>query len=282
MNKRVIINADDFGFSEGVNKAIARAHTDGVVTSTTIMANMPAADQAVKIARKLPKLGVGVHLNLTEGRPLSNQADLRPLLDSSGNFSGSIVRLALFALAGPNGRRAIAAELSAQIQWLIDKGITPTHLDSHKHIHTLPHIFSMVCELARRFKIPAIRFAFEPKKVSAMPWPLPGTGGRTRAKRVSAAARINRFQNREFFATDALLGLAHMGRIDVTFFKAVALYSPGPTAEVMTHPAIVHEAESQDADRLAWRKVELDALCSEKTKQFFKDSPAQLVHYGQL
>jgi len=136
--------------------------------------------------------------------------------------------------------------------------------------------------LARRFEIPAIRFAFEPGEVSAMPWPLPGPGGKNRAKKISTLARINRFQNRDFLRTDALLGLAHMGRIDINFFRIVALYSPVATAEVMTHPALTDGPEPEETERLTWRKLEFDALCSERTKQFFKDGGVKLVHYGQL
>jgi len=87
MDKRIVINADDFGLCSGVNRAVAQAHTDGVLTSATIMANMPAAAEAVEIARKLPGLGIGVHLNLTEGWPLSQAADIRPILNADGKLT---------------------------------------------------------------------------------------------------------------------------------------------------------------------------------------------------
>ncbi len=74
MDRRIIINADDFGLCDGVNEAVAQAHSDGILTSATIMVNMPAAEKAVKIAKKLPSLGIGVHLNLTEGRPISKDS----------------------------------------------------------------------------------------------------------------------------------------------------------------------------------------------------------------
>jgi len=282
MNKRVIINADDFDLCDGVNKAVAQAHTDGVLTSTTIMANMPAADQAVEIAKKLPSLGVGVHLNLTKGRPLSQKAGLRVLLDANGKFACSPTKLAFFYLAGPQCRTAIRTELAAQIQWVIDKGLKPTHLDSHKHFHIFPVFFSAICQLARRFEIPAIRFTLEPKEVSETPWPLPGLGGRKRAKTVRAMAKVNRIQNTDFLKNDALLGIAHMGRIDANFFRAVALYNTAPTTEVMTHPGLVDGTDQQKRALLSQRKAELDVLCSEKTRRYFTDAGIKLVHYGQL
>jgi predicted glycoside hydrolase/deacetylase ChbG (UPF0249 family) len=265
-----------------VNRAVAQAHTDGVLTSATIMANMPAAEEAVDIAGKLPTLGVGVHLNLTEGAPLTQEAGLRPLLGADGKFDCSAAKLAFFSLAGPSSRKAVRAELAAQIQWVIDHGLKPTHLDSHKHFHTFPALFSIVCQLARRFQIAAIRFALEPKEVSAVPWPLPGEGGRKKARNIRAMATVNRVQNGDFLKTKAFLGIAHTGKIDVNFFRAVALYNSASTAEVMTHPGFVDGLDRENTTLLNQRRAELDALCSERTKQYFKEAGIKLVHFGQL
>jgi hopanoid biosynthesis associated protein HpnK len=280
MDKRIIINADDFGISSGVNKAVAQAHTNGVLTSATIMANMPAAEEAVKIAKQMPGLGVGVHLNLFEGRPLSKDSDIVCLLDDNGGFALTPAKLSLLSIARGKIRKAIRAELAAQIQWVIDNGLKPTHLDSHKHIHSFPPIFPIVCDLARRFEITAIRFTLEPKQLLTMPWPLPSEGGRKRAKALRAMAKINRLQNSDFLKTDCLLGVAHTGKIDVNFFKAVALYNSAATAEVMTHPGF-DDGLKQNQRRMQ-RKGEFEALCSERTKQYFKDAGIKLVHYGNL
>ena len=281
MDKKLIINADDFGLCEGVNKAVAKAHTDGVLTSTTIMANMPAADDAAQIARELPSLGLGVHLKLTGGRALSSRPALRPLLNARGEFTASAAKVAFFTVT-PIIRAAVKAEFAAQIQWVIDKGLHPTHLDSHKHIHTVPHIFSIVCQLARRFGIPAIRFAYEPKQVSVIPWPLPAKTQKQKAALVRAMASINHIQNRDFLKTDATLGIAHTGKIDVNFFRAVALYNPARVAEVMTHPGFLDGLDPQQTRLVNQRKVELDALCSEKTRRYFDDAGINLVNYGQI
>ena len=282
MDKRLVINADDFGLCDGVNKAVAQAHTDGVLTSTTIMANMPAAKEAVKIAKEMPGLGVGVHLNLTEGSAVSKDQSVRCMLNITGQFAYSPAKLSFLSVTGAKIRNAIRTELAAQIQWVIDNGIKPTHLDSHKHIHIFPAIFSIVCELARRFEIAAVRWSFEPKELMRMPWPLPSEGGRKRAKLIRTMAGINRLQNSKLLKTDALLGVAHMGKIDVNFFKAVALYNPAATAELMTHPALADDSDQNQARLLYKRKAEFDALCSERTKQYLEDGSIELVHYGQL
>lgn len=278
----MIINADGFGRCEAINKAVTEAHTNGVLTSATIMANMPAATEAVKIAKKLPCLGVGVHLNLFEGPPVSKDSSVGCLLDADGRFALSVFRLALLSVAGHNFRNAIRTEMTAQIQWLLDQGLTPTHLDSYKHIHSFPAIYSIVCELARGFEIAAVRFTFEPKQISSMPWPLTTEAGRDKAKKARIMARINRMQNSDFLKTDALLGVAHEGKIDVNFFRAVTLCTPVATAEVMTHPALPDAFEQGDAKALHQQQAEVAALCSDRTKKYFNDSQIKLVHYGKL
>jgi predicted glycoside hydrolase/deacetylase ChbG (UPF0249 family) len=115
-----------------------------------------------------------------------------------------------------------------------------------------------------------------------MPWPLPGQGGRKRAGLIRTMAKINHAQNPALLKTDALLGIAHTGKIDVNFFRAVALYNSAPTAEVMTHPGFADGLDAGKTRLVQQRKVELEALCSEKTKQYFKDAGIRLVHYGQL
>jgi predicted glycoside hydrolase/deacetylase ChbG (UPF0249 family) len=282
MERKIIINADDFGLCEGVNKAVAQAHTQGVLTSTTIMANMPAARQAVEIARQLPTLGVGVHLNLFVGKPVSKSACVDCLLAVDGQFAFSPSMLSLLSAVKRKIRNAIATELAAQIQWVIDNGLKPTHLDSHKHIHNFPVIFPIVCELAKRFKIAAIRWPFEPKQVCQKPWPLPFEGGAKRAAVVRAMAKINRKQNPAFLKTQAVLGIAHTGKIDIDFLKTAALQDLAETVEVITHPGFINGLDKLETRLIHERKMELDVLCDKQTKQYFKDAAIKLVHYGQL
>jgi hopanoid biosynthesis associated protein HpnK len=282
--KKIIINADDFGWSEGINQAIEQAHTEGVLTSATIMPNMPAAEQAVEIAKKLPNLGVGVHLNLMEAGPLSQDECIKALLDEEGAFGFTPGRLAVKSTLNKEVRLAIKTELAAQIKWVIDKGIKPTHLDSHKHIHSFPVIFSIVCGLARSFDISAIRFSFEPKFICYRPWPFTSTTGRQRASIVRKMARINRLQHRGLCKTGALLGVAHTGKVDQSYWRAITRYGDRlpPVIEVMTHPGYTEGLDEADTRLIKQRKVELDALCSGRTRQYLKDVGIVLVHYGQL
>jgi hopanoid biosynthesis associated protein HpnK len=282
MDRRIIINADDFGLCEGVNKAVVQAHTNGILTSATIMTNMPAAEEAAEIAKQTPTLGVGVHLNLTEGKPISKEPAVKPLLDGQGQFAVPFSKLPMLSIKSGKARQAIRTELAAQIQWVIERGIKPTHLDSHKHIHSFPVIYSIVCKLAKQFGITAIRWPYEPKELCRMPWPISSDETRKNANIVRIMAKINRIQKSSFFKTDAFFGIAHTGKIDVNFLRIVALYGSVPLAEVMTHPGFVEGLDPNKTRLVQQRKVELDALCNEKVKQYFTDAGIKLVHYGQL
>lgn len=153
--RRIIVNADDFGMNSGNNQAIIEAFGKGLISSTTLMANMPGFEEACELACCHQLLGrIGVHLNLTEGRPLSTAIRSFPLFcDEFGLFRP---RRTLFYLAKEE-RHAVEAEFSAQIQACLDRGIHPTHLDSHQHIHTEWPIGQIAISVARQYGIGAIR-----------------------------------------------------------------------------------------------------------------------------
>ena len=287
MDRLLIINADDFGLCEGVNRAIAEAHTKGILTSTTLMTNMPSAEEAIKIAKSLPTLGVGIHLNLTEGRPVSNEQIVNLLTNTNGEFGFSANQLAFKSLVSRKFRAAIRTELAAQIQWAIERGINPTHLDSHKHIHSFPSIYPIVCSLARQFNINSIRFTYEPTRVFYPPWPPADKNGPKRTRLTRMMARINRLQNPKFLKTEATYGIAHTGKIDINFFKALVssvsvFLQKDAVAEVMTHPGFIEGLEKIKTRLVESRKLEFDTLCSKKVRQLLQDAGIKLIHYGQL
>jgi hopanoid biosynthesis associated protein HpnK len=282
MDRCIIITADDFGLCAGVNKAVALAHTKGVLTSASLMANMPNAEEAVSIAKKLPSLGVGLHLNVIQGGPLSKEKLVGCLADSNGRFTYSLPKLLFLASVSARIRKAIRTEFETQIQWLISRGINPTHLDSHKHIHSFPFIYPMVCELARKYGIEKIRRPFEPAGVCRPPWPKPTNRGRAVARKLRITARINRLQNPVFLKNDALLGIAHTGSVSINYYEVVSLHNPFKTVEIMTHPGLTDGLDAMETRLVRQREVEFEALCSDKTKQYFKNSDIKLVHYGNL
>jgi chitin disaccharide deacetylase len=153
--RRIIVNADDFGMSAETNRAIVEAFQRGVISSTTVMANMPGFEEACELARRYRLSGkIGVHLNLTEGRPLTEPIQRLPrFCDEQGLFRP---RRTLFRLSKEE-KRAVEAEFAAQIQACIERGVHPTHLDSHQHVHTEWPIGEVAIRVAHRYGIGAIR-----------------------------------------------------------------------------------------------------------------------------
>lgn len=144
---KVIINADDFGYSRGINYAIVDCHTQGILTSTTIMANMPGFDHAVSLAKENPELGIGVHLTLSCGKPLLNTH--KTLVNEDGSFK----KADYFAYSEDYDEEEIKREWTAQIEKVIASGIKPTHLDSHQHVHTFRNNSHIIVALARKYKL---------------------------------------------------------------------------------------------------------------------------------
>ena len=150
MTKKIIINADDFGISEGAVLGIIKAHQDGILTSTTCMVNMPYAKMGLELASRYPNLGVGIHLVLTVGHPLIDGA--KSYVDKNGNF----LRPSAYPNEEPNANfDELYREWKAQIERFIKlAGKKPTHIDSHHHVHLLPQHHDVVIKLAKEYDLP--------------------------------------------------------------------------------------------------------------------------------
>src|SRR5689334_13125533 len=155
--RRLIVNADDFGFTEQVSRGILDAHREGIVTSTTLMANGAAFDAAVAMSRQAPRLGIGVHLNLTEGEPVSPALRIPSLVDGSGRLHLTPARLLKGLFRRQINLGDVETELRRQITRILSAGISPTHLDGHKHVHVLPGVSEIVIRLAQEFSIRRVR-----------------------------------------------------------------------------------------------------------------------------
>ena len=276
--KRVIINADDFGFSRGITEGILQAYRLGLVTSTTIAANMPAADEAIARLGEAPRLGVGVHLNVSQGPPLSNEA--RVLADSDGIMRLSAARVVGLCVRKPRMLHVIEAEYDAQIRWVLDHGVSPTHLDSHRHTHGFPPVFARVAALARRYNIRFVRWHRE-----ALPgtgWPAGPPGQRRVRRLLNLCAWIDARIAPELIATRGTWGIEHTGAIDVPWLvRAACAIQPGVT-EIMTHPGLADDVDEETSRLRASRKRELAALCDRTVAETLKVWGIERVHYGQI
>lgn len=159
--KTLIINADDLGYTEGINAGIARCFQEGLVRSATLMATGEAFENAVQTAKKNRGLGLGVHLVLTEMKPLAGESDIPGLIDENGCLPPTPIDLLGRLLSGRLARESLWKELNLQVSRVLDAGLVPTHLDSHKHVHLLPQVLEVVLEICARYSIRWIRYPFE-------------------------------------------------------------------------------------------------------------------------
>ena len=151
--KKLIVNADDFGLTEGVNRAIIEGHLHGIVTSAALMVNMWAFEQAVELAKQYPPLGVGIHLTLAVGIPVLEPEQVPSLVNDIGYFwkrSELIRRLFLNKIS----LAEVESELTAQVEKFLNSGLKPTHLNSDQHFHVLPGICEIVVKLAKELEVP--------------------------------------------------------------------------------------------------------------------------------
>jgi predicted glycoside hydrolase/deacetylase ChbG (UPF0249 family) len=255
---RLIVNADDFGVSEGVNRGIAAAHDHGIVTSTSLMATGEAFEHAVALARSRPRLAVGVHLVLTEHRPLRGAG-----LARDGAFPRHVTALLGPALRGALPLDEVRAELDAQICRVRDAGIAIGHLDGHQHVHVLPGVARIVAELADAYGIAAVRYPAERLRGYMLRNPrwLRRVAEQAALRAFAAAAPLKRLRR-----SDDFVGFYFGGRLDEANLRTVleALPAHG-TVELMCHPGD-EDAQPGGDWEYAWA-AERDALTSPRIRE---------------
>jgi hopanoid biosynthesis associated protein HpnK len=289
--RRLIVNADDFGFTAGVNRAIVEAHVRGIVTSSTLMANGRAFDDAVALAKTVPRLGTGCHVVLIDGEPVLDAKQL-PSLTSAGaggaRFRDGLKSFAARALTGRLDPDEIELEASAQIRKLQSAGINVTHLDTHKHTHLFPPVLRPLLRAARARGVRAIRNPFGPRK------PLksnelitrPNLWTRYAETRIlrTLAAKFRDAVTREGIITpDGTLGIVVTGALDEKLFGAIAAIIPEGTWEFVCHPGY-NDADLKSArTRLREsRETELRVLTMPEARQLLLNQGIDLISYREL
>jgi len=287
MPARLILNADDFGLTQGINRAIGELLSAGVITSTTLMARGAAFDDAVEIARMHPALGVGCHIVLTDGAPVSPPGSIPSLIGADGkNFRPSLVDFVQALLLGRINEEEVALEALAQIERLERAGIHPTHLDTHKHTHLFPSIGRTLLRIAERCGIHAIRNPFEPE------WSLVlnhGSRPRRLAIRLIGLLRPRfeahaQIRDGRVLTTDGTVAISATGQLTAsTLGEILRALPPTGTYEICCHPGY----NDGDLDRVttrlrAHRDVERESLLAEVPKALSHSNAPVLVHYGDL
>jgi hopanoid biosynthesis associated protein HpnK len=285
--RRLIINADDFGFTSGVNRAIVEAHAHGVVTSSTLMANGPAFAEAAQLAKTAPKLSIGCHVALTDGKPVL-AAEQLPSLTSGANFRDGMIWFAARAIAGRMDAAEITAEAAAQIRKIQSAGIAVSHIDTHKHTHLFPKVLRPVLRAASDCGVRAIRNPFGPRLPlrSSHLLARPGLWKRHVEVRVLGgfAGMFREAVDREGFTTpDGTLGIVVTGALDETLFLAIARSIPEGTWEFVCHPGYNDADLQAGKTRLRQsRETELHVLTLPAAREVLSEQGIELISYRDL
>ncbi len=256
--KQLIVNADDFGFTRDVNEGIVQAHREGILTATTLMATGAAFDHAVELARETPTMDVGCHLVLVGEEP----------------FPPTVGKL---MIAVALGRIPIYEALAGQVRKIVDAGITPTHLDAHKHTHLLPPVLNAVARISEEFSIPWVRRPFD---FPAQPG---GIGWKNRVMRIMSGNFRRVLRRHGCRSTDWFSGFAVTGNYDAATLAAIIRALPEGSTEFMCHPGICGPELRAARTRLTdSRAAELAALCAPEVRAALEESGVRLARYGEL
>lgn len=287
--KNLIVNADDLGWTEGVNRGILEAHRNGIVTSASLLANGASFADGIDAAKSTPGLGVGVHLNLSDGAPVAPRELVTSLLNNDGEFNGGPENLLMRIARGALETNEVEQEWEAQIEKVREAGIQPTHLDGHKHVHMLPGLFEIAIRLAKRNNIGAIRIAHEASSLRAA---LSADDERhtatvlkqgVQARGLKLLARDAREQARHagISTSDYFCGIAQTGEMTKDGVAQLLRSLPEGTTELMCHPGYVDQALQHSPTRLQnSRATELAILTDSEIRNLVASQGIRLIDYG--
>lgn len=288
--RRLIVNADDFGLTDGINRAVRDLHESGSLTSTTLMAAAPRFREAVEISQTQKLLGVGCHIVLVDGTPVAAPAAIPTVLEPSTaqgdepRFRATLGEFVRDLYLGRIDGAHIEHEAIAQIMRLQQTGVAVTHVDTHKHTHMFPMVLNSVMRAAQACNVHAIRNPFEPAwSVAATP-----SAGLVRAWQVRLLAMLRHgfwklVHERKFATTDSCIGVVATGTLNEITLRALLDRLPEGTFELVCHPAYLDDELMATRTRLQQsRQIELAALRTLPSILENIGFPVQLIGFGQL
>lgn len=276
MTLQKIFNADDFGISKGVNAAIVKAHREGILNSASLMINQKYAAEAVKLAKEMPELEMGLHVNLTNEYPAASAQEIPLLVDGQGKLKNGFVNLLLLSFFKPRQLRLqVEIEMRAQIAKYLTTGLPLQHLDSHRHVHMIPQIFKTMRKLQKEFEVPRIRVMNENifntlKYNHNKSWLF--DGALIKYVLLRFLCWWNGYKNNVYFYT-----LMYTCKIAKEQFSGVKIPQGYKAVEIMIHPGMP-EIDKQypedvwDENILSpYRTVELETLLDKKVPEGIND-----------
>lgn len=298
---RVVLHADDFGMNAAINRGILQGFEQGLLTSASVLTNAPHAAQALSAwkellraqsAGRLPSSEVrrrlddphhpfdlGVHLNLTQGRPITAEKYPAELLDEQGRFPGPGALFRGLRRGGSRYQLEMLAELNGQIQAMLDQGLRPTHLNGHQYVEMMPGVAELIPQLVEQYDIPAVRVPLERRAwlASFLPGFRCANALMALIKRYYAASFCCMIDLQRIAHPDAFFGSSHAGCIDLRLLRRFLDHPASfALAEIALHPACPPEAEQASAEQDGWRDPlaaarpqELQLLCSQELVDFF-------------
>jgi predicted glycoside hydrolase/deacetylase ChbG (UPF0249 family) len=277
----LIINADDLGYARGINEAIVRCANLGVLRSATLMANGGAFEHAVSVVRAAENLRVGVHLVLTDLHPVSNPRDVAGLVTEEGRLPQGPTGLLAAMVRGRVSLKAMRRELSLQVEKVLDHGIRPTHLDSHKHVHVVPQVLDAVIHVAKRYSIPWIRNPFDATgnvreilagMVTSRRVGLFSAWGQSRMLRILKPRFMRSVRRAGLRTPRRFYGTALTGLWDIETVRRVFRTLPLGINEWMVHPGDADDELKRIGTRLLFeRERERDLLLSAELQRFLSE-----------
>ncbi len=287
--RNLIVNADDLGWTEGVNRGIAEAHRNGIVTSASLLANGAAFASGVEMAKATPGLGIGVHLNLSDGQPVAPREAVRSLVNERGEMEGRTETLLLRLARRSMALEEVESEWEAQIQKVRDAGIAPTHVDGHRHVQMLPGLFEIALRLAKKHGIPAVRIAHEESSLRAALSSGENQKGavvikqgvQARGLKMLAPDAHEKAERAGIATADYFCGIAQTGEMTRDGVLRLLAILPEGTTELMCHPGYADEELAKSATRLQnSRKRELDILTGTEVRNLVASQGIRLIDYG--
>jgi len=288
LDKRLIVCADDLGLTRGVNNGIVDCYKNGILRSASLLANGPELDHAVELSREHPELDLGIHLSLNDFAPVCPEI-MQDLLDGRGFFFSSYLRVIKKISQIPGLGRRIEGEFRCQIEKILEKGVAPSHINSHKHLHLYPTLWKVVNGLAREYGIPYIRYPVE--RLENLSCLLKHKGNKKFDPKLFFFVAFFLFftlwhrngtsrSKKEVKSPDYFCGLYATGFLNkaaISYF--IKSMRPGVT-ELMCHPGYLDDYLKQIPTRLLHsRESEIAALCSARVKQAVKDCKVEVTSF---